>query len=903
VDGNTLTYSIVAQPAHGSASVVTGMLAYTPTANYSGLDSFTYKANDGTVDSNTATVSVTVTAVNDAPVCASVTLTTAEDTPGQTAPSCTDVEGSTLTYSIVAQPTHGSASVAAGLLTYTPAANYNGLDSFTYKANDGTVDSNTATVSVTVTAVNDAPVCASVTLTTAEDTPGQTAPSCTDVEGSTLTYSIVAQPTHGSVSVAAGLLTYTPAANYNGLDSFTYKANDGTVDSNTATVSVTVTAVNDAPVCSPVTLTTAEDTPGQTNPSCTDADGNILTYSIVAQPAHGSASVAAGKLAYTPAANYNGADSFTYKANDGTVDSNTATVSVTVTAVNDAPVCSPVTLNTAEDTPGQTNPSCTDADGNILTYYIVAQPAHGSASVAAGKLAYTPAANYNGADSFTYKANDGTADSNTATVSVTVTAVNDAPVCSPVTLTTAEDTPGQTNPSCTDADGNILTYSIVAQPAHGSASVAAGKLAYTPAANYNGADSFTYKAHDGTVDSNTATVSVTVTAVNDAPVCASVTLTTAEDTPGQTNPSCTDVEGNTLTYSIVAQPAHGTASVAAGKLAYTPLTNYNGADSFTYKANDGTVDSNTATVSVTVTAVNDAPVCSSVTLNTVEDTPGQANPSCTDVDGNTLTYSIVAQPAHGSASVVAGMLSYTPTANYSGLDSFTYKANDGTVDSNTATVSVAVTPVNDAPVCSPVTLYTEEDTPGQADPSCTDVDGNTLTYSIVTQAAYGSASVAAGRLWYTPTTSYRGPDSFTYKANDGTVDSNTATISVIVIPIKDPPIIASIDPFIVDAGSPDITLIIIGSNFGDINDTRVRLKGFDTLLIPLQVLSNGISIKITADQLAKPNIYILTVIKSTIHEIPGIPLTPYDQESNPVPFTVFGTRYIYIPIITKNTTH
>jgi VCBS repeat-containing protein len=315
------------------------------------------------------------------------------------------------------------------------------------------------------------------------------------------------------------------------------------------------------------------------------------------------------------------------------------------------------------------------------------------------------------------------------------------------------------------------------------------------------------------------------------------------------------------------------------------------------------VDSNTATVSVTVTAVNDAPVCSPVTLTTAEDTPGQTNPSCTDVEGNPLTYSIVAQPTHGTASVAAGKLAYTPAANYNGADSFTYKANDGTVDSNTATVSVTVTAVNDAPVCSPVTLNTVENTPGQANPSCTDVDGNPLTYSIVTQPMHGIAYVVASKLSYTPTASYRGPDSFTYKANDGTVDSNTATISVIVIPIKDPPFIASINPFIVDAGSPDITIIIFGSNFGDITDTRVRLKGFDTLLTPLQVLSNGISIKITADQLAKPNIYILTVIKSTIHMIPIIPLTPYDQESNPVPFTVFGTRYIYIPIITKNTTH
>ena len=784
-----------------------GKLSYTPAANYNGSDSFTYKANDGTVDSNTANVSVTVTPVNDAPVCSNVTFTTNEDTTGQTDPSCTDVDGDILTYNIVAQPSHGSASVVAGKLSYTPAANYNGSDSFTYKANDGTVDSNTANVSVTVTPVNDAPVCSDVTFTTNEDTAGQTDPACTDVDGDTLTYSIVAQPSHGTASVVAGKLSYTPAANYNGSDLFTYKANDDTVDSNIANVSVTVTPVNDAPVCSDVSLTTNQDTTGQTDPACTDVDGDTLTYNIVAQPSHGTASVVAGKLSYSPTANYNGSDSFTYKANDSHVDSNTAAVSVTVTPVNDAPVCSDVSLTTNEDITGQTDPACTDVDGDTLTYNIVAQPSHGTASVVAGKLSYTPAANYNGSDSFTYKANDGTVDSNTAAVSVTVTPVNDAPVCSDVSLTTNEDIIGQTDPACTDVDGDTLTYNIVAQPSHGTASVVAGKLSYTPAANYNDSDSFTYKANDGTVDSNIANVSVTVTPVNDAPVCSDVSLTTNQDTTGQTDPACTDVDGDILTYNIVAQPSHGTASVVAGKLSYTPAANYNGSDSFTYKANDSHVDSNTAAVSVTVTPVNDAPVCSDVSLTTNEDTTGQTDPACTDVDGDTLTYSIVAQPTHGSASVVAGKLSYTPAANYNGSDSFTYKANDGTVDSNIANVSVTVTPVNDAPVCSDVALTTNQDTTGQTDPACTDVDGDTLTYNIVAQPSHGTASVVAGKLSYSPTANYNGSDSFTYKANDGTVDSNTATVSITVIGVTG----VNTPPVITEGASTNVTMSEDGS--------------------------------------------------------------------------------------------
>src|SRR5207248_3400604 len=112
-----------------------------------------------------------------------------------------------------------------------------------------------------------------------------------------------------------------------------------------------------------------------------------------------------------------------------------------------------------------------------------------------------------------------------------------------------------------DGDGDSLTYAIVAQPAHGSASVVSGKLHYVPSANYKGSDSFTYKASDGTVDSNTASVAVTVNAVNDAPTCTGVSLTSDEDTARETSPSCSDVDGDSLTYSIVSQPTHGAAPV------------------------------------------------------------------------------------------------------------------------------------------------------------------------------------------------------------------------------------------------------------------------------------------------------------------------------------------------------
>src|SRR5439155_19869816 len=151
-------------------------------------------------------------------------------------------------------------------------------------------------------------------------------------------YTIGTGPTHGTLSGTAPNLTYTPAANYNGPDSFTFKANDGELDSNVATVSITVNAVNDAPVASNQAVVTDEDTAKAITLSANDVEGSPLTYAIVTAPAHGTLSGTAPNLIYTPAANYNGPDSFTFKANDGELNSNLATVSITVNAVNDARV-------------------------------------------------------------------------------------------------------------------------------------------------------------------------------------------------------------------------------------------------------------------------------------------------------------------------------------------------------------------------------------------------------------------------------------------------------------------------------------------------------------------------------------------------------------------------------------
>jgi len=202
---------------------------------------------------------------------------------------------------------------------------------------------------------------------------------------------------------------------------------------------------------------------------------------------------------------------------------------------------------------------------------------------------------------------------------------------------------------------------------------------------------------------------------NHPPMADTQSVTTNEDTAKAITLTANDLDGDMLTYSIVTSPAHGSLSGTHPNVTYTPVANYNGSDSFTFKANDGTMDSNIATVSIAVNAVNDAPVANSQSMTTNQNTAKAITLTANDVDGNTLTYSIVTSPAHGSLSGTLPNVTYTPVANYSGSDSFTFQVNDGIANSNIATVSITVSPQsssNNLALNKPVTADSEQTSVG-----------------------------------------------------------------------------------------------------------------------------------------------------------------------------------------------
>ncbi|MFH1725630.1 MAG: Ig-like domain-containing protein [Elusimicrobiota bacterium] len=251
----------------------------------------------------------------------------------------------------------------------------------------------------------------------------------------------------------------------------------------------------------------------------------------------------------------------------------------------------------------------------------------------------------------------------------------------------------------TDPDGNALKAILVSGASRGTLALNQdGSFGYTPGPDFNGADGFTYKANDGTVDSNVATVAITVSAVNDPPVADDQAVTTPEDTPVAVTLTASDVETSALTYAIGSGPSHGSLSGAPPNVVYTPDPDYNGPDSFTFTANDGTADSNAATVAITVTPVNDAPTADDQAVTTPEDTAVAITLTASDIDGDPLTYAIGSGPSHGGLSGTPPSVTYTPDPDYNGPDSFTFTANDGTADSNAATVAITVTSVNDDPV-------------------------------------------------------------------------------------------------------------------------------------------------------------------------------------------------------------
>ncbi|WP_422049928.1 beta strand repeat-containing protein [Shimia sp.] len=813
IDGDTLTIQSVTQPASGSVAIVANELVYTPAANAHGSFDFTYTASDGQGGASTATVSVTVAPVNDAPVAANDSLATPYETPLVFAASAllsndSDLDGDSLSVVSVSSGVGGAVSLAAGNVTFTPTDGFSGVASFTYVLSDSNGGTETGSVTVTVGA-NTPPVANDDSATTNEDVAVTLSliDNDTDLDGDTLTITTLGAASHGSVADNGdGSVTYTPNANFNGSDSFTYQISDGNGGTDSGSVSVNIAPVNDAPIAVNDATTTNEDTAVVINllANDTDLDGDSLTISNIGPASNGTVVDSGnGTVTYTPVANYNGPDAFTYTLSDGKGGTDTASVSILVNAVNDDPSAAGDSASTNEDQSVTVDVTGNDSDpdGDSLTLQSVTQGGFGTVAIDAGQVTYTPDANANGQDTFTYTVVDGNGGTSTATVTIDVIPYNDAPVALADSFITPFETPVNIATSDliandTDVENDALSVAAVANPVGGTVALSGNTVTFTPATGFTGAASFEYTVADGFGGTDVGTVSVAVGA-NAPPVAVNDTASTAEDTAVSiavlSNDS--DLDGDTLSITSIGSASDGTVTDNGnGTVTYTPGLNFNGQDTFTYSLADGNGGTATATVTINVSAVNDAPVAANDGLTTAEDTPVSIDLliNDSDLDGDTVSVASIGDASNGAVVDNGdGTATYTPAANFNGADSFSYTIADGNGGSDTATVSITVTPVNDAPVAVNDAVTTNEDTAVTINliSNDTDAENDTLTVTAVGAASNGTVvNNGNGTVTYTPNANYNGADSFAYTVSDGNGGTDTGTVNITVSAVNDAPV-------------------------------------------------------------------------------------------------------------------
>ena len=847
VDGDTLSITAVGNAVNGSVTLLAnGQVVFTPASNFNGTGSFTYTVSDGHGGSDTATVTVGVRPVNDAPTTADAAISTAEDTPVVGSVKASDLEGDALTYALQSTAGHGSVALNAttGVYTYTPEGDYNGADTFTVRVSDGKGGYADSVVSLVVTPVNDAPTVQPIALPAIDEdnsltiTTAQLLANAQDADGDTL--NIVGLQLTGGSGVLTdngdGTWTFTPTADWNGEVSFSYGVSDGSVTvANTATL--TVTPVNDGPSTSNAQLTTAEDHSVSGTVVAQDPEGNALTYTIQGGVAYGSLLVntVTGAYTYTPNANYNGTDSFTLRVYDTKGAYADSVVNVAITPVNDAPNVQPITLPAIEEdgsltfTPAQLLAGAKDVDGDSLSV-VDLQLTSGNGALTAntdGGWTFTPAANWNGNVSFNFGVNDGTVTvANSA--SLAVAAVNDVPTTTDAQLQTDENTSVSGQVSAQDIEGDPLTYTIQSGVAHGSLllNTVSGAYTYTPNQGYSGSDSFTLRVYDTQGGYADSVVSVAVTPVNDAPDVQPITLPSINE-DGSLTFSATellagaqDSDGDTLSV-VDLQLSSGDGALTDngnGTWTFTPSANWNGSVGFSYGVSDGTVTvANSA--SLTVNAVNDAPVAVVDAFTTSEDVPLRISLSDllandTDADGDPVWVFSAGNPQHGSLSFIDGKLVFTPDPEFSGTASFDYSITDGHGAVDSATAYVIVNPVNDPTQTQADIAHGAEDgaaVTGNVLNNDVDVDDSlsVATFNIAGQAYTAGATVAlsgVGALTLEANGAYR----FTAEPNwHGTVPTVTyttntgvsSTLDITIAPVNDAPV-ANTDSFVTQEDVP-----------------------------------------------------------------------------------------------------
>ncbi|MBU2020088.1 MAG: tandem-95 repeat protein, partial [Bacteroidetes bacterium] len=870
--------------AQGSWLVdASGLVMFTPVLNFNGEASIFYTVDDNSgLKSNSAKIVINVTPVNDPPVVVNENITVVEDTPssGSVTANDSDVDGSLFVNTTPVKPPLNGVFVvnSAGAYTYTPAANFFGKDTVVVQVCDNGTPlpsiCRNDTIFVTVTPVNDAPIVNNDPVSTQEDTPvsGNILLNDSDVEGPlTATISPVKAPSNGLFVInAAGGFTYTPNSNFNGKDTVVISVCDnGTpIICINDSIFVTVTPVNDAPIIVNENITVVEDTPYTANITSndTDVDGNlVVNTSPVRPPSNGVFVVdAAGVYTYTPATNFFGNDTVVVRiCDDGTplpAICINDTIFITVTSENDAPIVVNDPVSTPEDTPvsGNILLNDSDAEGPLTAVTTpVKAPINGTFFIdAAGNFTYTPNPNFFGSDTVVISVCDNGAPviCINDTIFVTVTPVNDAPFADDDSNTTNEDIPvlttvvsndsdfdGTINPASVDLDPSSSGIQSTFSNAFGTWTAnSSGVVTYTPTLDFNGTATVTYRVNDNLgLSSNVATLTITVNAVNDAPVLDNEFITTSTNNSvggDLTDVGDYDVDGNlVVNITPLIGPSNGSILISAdGTFTYTPASGFTGNDMVVVQiCDDGTptpiicvndtifvqISATLPPVAVSdsVTILEDNQVSFFITTND-SDPDGSIDPSTVDLNIGVAGPQSTRTTIEGEWSVNAsGELTFIPALNFCGTATLAYNVKDNTgATSNIASIKVKVTCVNDGPVLDNEFISVKEDsvfTGDLTDVGDFDVDGNlVVTTTPLRNPSHGTILITAdGDYTYTPFANYFGPDTVIVEiCDDGFPLPKICvndTIFVTVTPVNDAPV-ANNDSNATNEDTPVLTDIV-----------------------------------------------------------------------------------------------
>ena len=920
-----LKYGVTSGSYTGQVDVATNLTSATvnnlvPGVTYYFVVTAKNVANLESDPSNQISYTVPGTQVNAVPVATSNSTSTSEDQSRSITLAGTDSDGDPLTFSIVTSPGNGTLTGTVPNVTYRPNTNFSGSDSFTFRVNDGRTNSATATISITVNAVNDSPTLNALsTLNITEDSAIQTvnlsgigSGAANEIQTLTLSAtssnpSLVPNPTVTYTSPnSTGSLAFRPATNTTGTVMITVTINDGQSQSNTTsrTFNVVVSAANDAPTISDIANRTVAESTATPALAFTISDQETAAASLtLIGTSSNTGLVPNGNIVFggsganrnvtvTPTSTAFGSAVITVRVTDANGSSVTDTFTLTVTPVNQAPTLNALSnLTIAEDAGQQTvalSGITTGATNEIETLTVTATSSNPSLIAAptvsyaspssSGSVSFPTVTNATGAATITVTVSDGQALSSTfaRTFTVTVTNVNDRPTISdlanqtvnegsatatlPFTVGDVETAASSLTVSGTSSNPTLIPNADVVF----SGSGANRNVKATPATTQFGSSIITVIVTDSAGATAADTFTVTVTPVNQPPTLNSISnLTLSEDAAQQTinlagigtgAANETDTLIVTATSSstgLIPNPSVTyTSPNATGTLRLTPVANASGSALITVTVNDGQSQSNTVsrTFTVTVNSVNDTPTLSVLnniqfnedsgpqTINLSGISSGAANESETlTITATSSTPSLIPNPTLTYTSPNStGTLLLRSVTNATGTAVITVTVNDGQSVNNTVTrtFNVTVLGLNDAPTISSIAdQVVDENTPTALLPfSIGDTETPAASLVVTTTSSNHTlvptnnivlAGTGANRtVVVTPAASQSGSAVITLVVADGTLGTATEVFTVTVSSVNQPPTLDLIGGIALNEDAPTQTVDLAGISTGAFNELQ-----------------------------------------------------------------------------------